>query len=131
MNNDRKKPYFIPHRRYLSLSQMLSGDVPPSLSNTLHNFSSLSKLSSPPITGYFTKTTMVDLTIEPEFDGPSVLEVCKQIFPHGFNFLLEDLAKTRMFYEFILVDSKTAEITHVSDKNDIKPRIIPNGLITS
>ncbi|KAA0037879.1 26S proteasome regulatory subunit 4-like protein B-like [Cucumis melo var. makuwa] len=28
----------------------------------------------PPINGYFTKTTMVDLTIEPEFDGPSVQE---------------------------------------------------------
>lgn len=45
----------------------------------------------PPINGYFTKTTMVDLTIEPEFDGPSVHEVCDQIFPHGFNFLPEDL----------------------------------------
>ncbi|KAA0066356.1 Retrotransposable element Tf2 [Cucumis melo var. makuwa] len=29
----------------------------------------------PPINGYFTKTTMVDLTIEPEFDGPSVQEL--------------------------------------------------------
>ena len=61
---------------------------------------------------------MVDLTIEPEFDGPSVPEVCKQVFPHGFNFLPEDLSKTRTFYEFILVDSKSAEITHVPDKND-------------
>ena len=72
----------------------------------------------PQITGYFTKTIMVDLTIEPEFDGPSALEVCKQIFPHGFNFLPEDLAKTRTFYEFILVDSKSAEITHVPNKHD-------------
>ncbi|KAA0038025.1 Enzymatic polyprotein [Cucumis melo var. makuwa] len=72
----------------------------------------------PPINGYFTKTTMVDLTIEPEFDGPSVQEVCSQIFPHGFNFLPEDLSKTRTFYEYILVDSKSAEITHVPDKND-------------
>lgn len=72
----------------------------------------------PPINGYFTKTTMVDLTIEPEFDGPSVHEVCDQIFPHGFNFLPEDLSKTRTFYEYILVDSKSAEITHVPDKND-------------
>uniref|UniRef100_A0A0A0LUE7 Uncharacterized protein n=1 Tax=Cucumis sativus TaxID=3659 RepID=A0A0A0LUE7_CUCSA len=61
---------------------------------------------------------MVDLTIEPEFDRPSVFELCKQIFPHGFNFLPEDLAKTKTFYEFILVDSKSAEITHVPYKND-------------
>ncbi|KAA0058437.1 Retrotransposable element Tf2 [Cucumis melo var. makuwa] len=53
----------------------------------------------PPINGYFTKTTMVDLTIEPEFDGPSVYEVYNQIFPHEFNFLPEDLAKTRTFYK--------------------------------
>ncbi|KAA0050447.1 polyprotein [Cucumis melo var. makuwa] len=72
----------------------------------------------PPINGYFTKTTMVDLTIEPEFDGPFVHEVCNQIFPHEFNFLPEDLSKTRTFYEYILVDSKSAEITHVPDKND-------------
>ena len=32
----------------LALSQMLFGDVPPSLANTLHDFSSPSKLSSSP-----------------------------------------------------------------------------------
>ena len=36
---------------------------------------------------------MVGLTIETEFDRPSVQEVCNQIFPHGFNFLSKDLSK--------------------------------------
>ena len=45
----------------------------------------------PPIHGYFTKTPIVDLTIETKFDEPSVQEVCNQIFPHGFNFLPKDL----------------------------------------
>ncbi|KAA0052110.1 polyprotein [Cucumis melo var. makuwa] len=63
---------------------------------------------------------MVDLTIEPEFDGPSVQEVCSQIFPHGFNFLPEDLSKARTFYEYILVDSKSAEITHLGPSGNFK-----------
>ncbi|KAA0058438.1 polyprotein [Cucumis melo var. makuwa] len=74
----------------------------------------------PPINGYFTKTTMVDLTIEPEFDGPSVHEVCNQIFPHELNFLPKDLANTRTFYEYILVDSNSAEITHLGPSGNFK-----------
>ncbi|KAA0058432.1 polyprotein [Cucumis melo var. makuwa] len=72
----------------------------------------------PSIQGYFAKTCIVDITIEPEFDGPSVQEICDQVFPRGFNFLLKEISKTRTFYEFILVDSKSAEITHVNDRND-------------
>ncbi|TYJ98086.1 hypothetical protein E5676_scaffold565G00190 [Cucumis melo var. makuwa] len=66
----------------------------------------------PPINGYFTKTTMVDLTIEPEFDGPSVQEVCSQIFPHGFNFLPEDLSKTRTFYEGCLWEENSLTLSN-------------------
>ena len=41
-----------------------------------------------------------------------------KIFPDDFNFLPDDLRKMRKFYEFILVDTKSVEITHVLDKND-------------
>ncbi|KAA0037025.1 polyprotein [Cucumis melo var. makuwa] len=69
----------------------------------------------PPVTGYQTKTTLEDVVIEPEFDGPSVPEISSQVYPHGFNFFPEDIKKTRQFYEFILVDTVSAEITHIPD----------------
>lgn len=58
------------------------------------------------------------MTIELEFDGPSIQEICYQIFPHGFNNLPEDISKTRIFYEFILVDTKSIESTHVLDRSN-------------
>lgn len=61
---------------------------------------------------------MVNKTIEPKFDGPSIQEICIQIFPHGFNYLPKDISKTRTFYEFILVDTKSVETTHVPNRSD-------------
>ncbi|KAA0039130.1 polyprotein [Cucumis melo var. makuwa] len=72
----------------------------------------------PPITGYQTKTTLEDVVIEPKFDGPSIPEICSQIYPHGFNFFPEDIKKTRQFYEFILVDTVSVEITHIPNRNN-------------
>lgn len=40
------------------------------------------------------------------------------MYPEGFKFILEDLKKIRTFYEFILVDTKSAKITHIPDKKD-------------
>ncbi|TYK23160.1 hypothetical protein E5676_scaffold142G001850 [Cucumis melo var. makuwa] len=47
----------------------------------------------PPVTGYQTKTTLEDVVIEPEFDGPFLLEICSQVYPHGFNFFRKILRK--------------------------------------
>ncbi|TYK06666.1 Enzymatic polyprotein [Cucumis melo var. makuwa] len=59
----------------------------------------------PLVTRYQTKTILEDVVIELEFDGPSIPEICSQVYPHGFNFFPEDIKKTRQFYEFILIDS--------------------------
>ena len=74
----------------------------------------------PLVTEYQTKTTLEDVVIKPEFDGPFVLEICSQVYPHRFNFFLEDIKKTRQFYEFILVDIVSVEITHIPDRNNLQ-----------
>ncbi|TYK23161.1 Retrotransposable element Tf2 [Cucumis melo var. makuwa] len=72
----------------------------------------------PLVTEYQTKTTLEDVVIEPEFDRPFVPEICSQVYPHGFNFFSKDIKKTRQFYEFILVDTVSIEITHIPDRNN-------------
>lgn len=60
--------------------------------------------------------------IEPEFQGLNLeetIETISKMYPEYFNFILEDLKKTQIFYEFILVDTKSVEITHVPDKKDL------------
>ncbi|KAA0062815.1 polyprotein [Cucumis melo var. makuwa] len=74
----------------------------------------------PPVIRYQTKTTLEDVDIEPEFNGPSVLEIGSHVYPHGFNFFLKDIKKTRQFYEFILVDTVSAETTHIPDRNNLE-----------
>lgn len=45
-------------------------------------------------------------------------ETLSNIFPPDFYFIPDDLLKTRTFYEFILVDTDSIEITHNPDRND-------------
>ena len=40
-------------------------------------------------------------------------------FPHGKYFLENNLEKTRKFYEFILVDTNSIEISHIQNQNSI------------
>ena len=73
----------------------------------------------PEIKSYFQKQLVInEPIIKPEFQGLNPEETIPKMFPEGFNFILEDLRKTRTFYEFILVDTKSLEITHVQDKKD-------------
>lgn len=59
-----------------------------------------------------------DPIIEPEYQNLTLDETISKIFPQGFNFIPNDLRKTRKFYKFILVDTKSVEITHIPDKKD-------------
>lgn len=69
------------------------------------------------VKSYFQKTNPVyDHIIEPEFESLSLEETIQKMFPEGFLFQPDNLQKIRIFYEFILVDTKYAEITHVPDK---------------
>lgn len=68
---------------------------------------------------YFQKANvLVESIIEPEFQCPDFKETLSKIYPKSFNFIPDDLRKTRIFYEFILVDTKSVEITHVPDKSN-------------
>lgn len=55
---------------------------------------------------------------ENEYKGLNTLKTVYKIYPENFWFYPESLHKTCTFYEFILVDTKSAKITHVLDKND-------------
>ena len=56
--------------------------------------------------------------IEPEFNYEEILKNLPYIFPQGVNFNSNDHLKTRQFYEFILVNTDSVEITHNIDKNN-------------
>jgi hypothetical protein len=57
--------------------------------------------------------------IEPEYNSEgSILQITSKFFPTGFHYLPSSLEKTRLFYEFILVDTESIDITHTYDKND-------------
>ena len=46
-------------------------------------------------------------------------EVVKKAYPSGFFYIPEDLHKTRRFYEFIVVNTKSVEITHIPSRDDL------------
>jgi hypothetical protein len=56
--------------------------------------------------------------IEPEFAHHVPRVIASRIFHDDFHFLTDDLRKTQVFYEFILVDSDSAEIKHYPSKLD-------------
>nr|KYP36493.1 hypothetical protein KK1_042387 [Cajanus cajan] len=56
--------------------------------------------------------------MEPDFWDPNPNKICEKIFPLTFLFKPLSLNKTRKFYEFILVDSKSVSIKHNFDKSD-------------
>ncbi|KAK2353556.1 hypothetical protein QL285_091163 [Trifolium repens] len=62
--------------------------------------------------------------LEPEYNSEgSLLQITSKFFPQGFHYLPSNPEKTRLFYEFILVDTESIDITHTYDKND-KTKII-------
>ena len=62
--------------------------------------------------------TLAIAFIEPKFNFEEVPKILPYIFPQGVNFNSNDPLKTRQFYEFILVDTDSVEITHNTDKNN-------------
>ena len=65
---------------------------------------------------YFTKNSPIDeVYLTPELSPISqtqLLTYLPQLFADGFNWFTDNLLKNRKFYEFILVDSQSAEIFH-------------------
>ena len=74
----------------------------------------------PKIRTYFQKyVSLSEALVEPEYDDSKISEVVKKAYPSGFFYISEDLHKTRKFNEFILVDTKSVEITHIPRRDDL------------
>jgi hypothetical protein len=58
------------------------------------------------------------LVIEKEFYNKDTNRIIPHYFPLGFHYILENISKTRQFYDFILVDTNSIKITHNQDKNN-------------
>ena len=56
--------------------------------------------------------------IEKEWKNSSPRDLVQQLFPPSFQYLPHDSKKTRTFYEFILVDTDSIEVTHNTDKDN-------------
>jgi len=77
--------------------------------------------------------TLPVIILEKEWIKESPHKTAKELFPTTFHHLPTDLTKTRTFYEFILVDTDSAEISHNQDKegNIIYSKIKILHIITS
>lgn len=62
-------------------------------------------------------TQILEPIVKAEFNGSLIVEIIQNIYPVGFYFILESWMKTRKYYEFILIDTKSVEITHIPNKN--------------
>lgn len=56
--------------------------------------------------------------LESEFISDDIQIITQKLFPSNFQFIKDNLLKRREFYEFILVDSNSIEITHTPSKNN-------------
>lgn len=68
---------------------------------------------------YFNKPELLPIiTLERVWtqDPPQI--IAQKLFPPDFNYIPYDIKKTRLFYEFILVDTDSIEVFHTSDNND-------------
>ena len=60
----------------------------------------------------------IDVLIEPEYNYPKITEIIKNAYLSRFFYILEDTHRTHRF-EFILVDNKLMEITHIPNCDDL------------
>ena len=58
------------------------------------------------------------LQMEPKFWDKNPFKVTSKAFPIGFHFRPNATNKTRIFYEFILIDTNSVSIKHFKDTND-------------
>ena len=73
----------------------------------------------PEIRTYFQKSVSIpEALVKQEYDDPKITEVIKKAYPSRFFYIPKDLHKTRPFYDFILVDTKFVEITHIPSRDD-------------
>ncbi|RDX67953.1 Orf V, partial [Mucuna pruriens] len=123
--------YQNPTKSQYSLSQILANPIPrptnPLVSKNIFihlYFNTITRPKSEPI------ITAHELSNDPYVEKPKLLPIMTlesymikedlktliaHIFPKNFNYLPNNQLKTQIFYEFILVDTDSAEITHTED----------------
>ena len=86
---------------------------------TLCNPSTINPQTTPAtIENYINKPEILPIiTLEKEWIKETPTKTIKAIFPPEFHYPPIDTTKTRTFYEFILVDIDSAEISHTPDFN--------------
>lgn len=65
--------------------------------------------------------------IEPEWEAPYPAQVAKKAFPEEFHYFPEDITKKQLFYEFILVDTDSREISQFKIKKTKPRQLFPNA----
>ena len=76
--------------------------------------------SSTPFSDYQEKPDKLPLfPIETSWTNMQPREIAARFFPSSFHYLPANTLKTRTFYEFILVDTGSVEITHKQEQNQI------------
>ena len=117
-------PPFQPSKSFIQASKSTPKNIVvqrQSSPNTISTLPSPSQSSSPSFSynQYVKKPKTLEIAfIEPKFNHEEIPKILPYIFPQGVNFNSNDPLKTRQFYEFILVDTNSVEITHNTDKNN-------------
>jgi len=55
------------------------------------------------------------LILEKAWITPNPRQIVENLFPRDYHYLPIDICKTRTFYEFILVDTESIEVSHHKD----------------
>ena len=112
-------PHLQPSNFFIQASKSNSKNFPiqsqssPSIVSTLHFSSSF------PYSQYVRKPKTLEISfIESELNFEEIPKILPYIFFQGVNFNLNGPLKTCQFYEFILVDTDSVEITHNIDRNN-------------
>ena len=116
-------PYFPPlqpSKSFIQASKSTSKNIHVQSQSSLNTISTLPSHSpSFPTSQYIKKPKTLEIAfIEPEFNDEEIPKILPYIFPQGVNFNSNNPLKTSQFYEFILVDTDSVEITHNTNKNN-------------
>ena len=78
-----------------------------------------SSSSSSPSSDYLEKPEPLPIfPVEPSWINTQPREIASKLFPLAFQYLPSHILKTRTYYEFILIDTESVEITHTKDHLD-------------
>ena len=108
-----------PSKSFIQASKSTSKSISVQSQSNLSTISILTSSSFLPNSQNVRKPKTLEIAfIEPKFNFEEIPKILSYIFPRWVNFNSNDPLKTHPFYEFILVDTSSVEITHNIDKNN-------------